>query len=460
MNGHSGAVTAPGGRSFRERVLRAGGWTLAGYAWTQGVRFATNLIMTRLLVPEMFGIMTAAMMVMFGLALFADLGLRHSVVQNRRGLESAFLDTVWLLKIGLTFLIGLAAALIGFALGVAAAEGAFAADSAFAAPELPIVLAALGLSTLVSGFESTKIMEASRHLALGRLTRLQILAQAAGVATMLVFALFERSIWVLVAGHAASTLAATVLSHVSLPGTRNRFAWDETCAREILRFGRWIIVSSTTGFVASAWDKLILGGVASASVLGVYSIAGLLLSAVEQVLGKLMGEVTFPALSEVARDRGHDLSRTFYKFYVPMAGLAYFIAGFLALAGGVIVRVLYDARYVDAGWMLQILALSILALPARIHAQRFLALGHSRWQSNLAAVRLAVVVVLVPVGLYAFDIAGAIWAVVISHLATIPFALWYASRGATLSIGRELLVAGALIPGVLLGVAVARLVPA
>ena len=80
-------------------MLAAGAWSLAGYAVSQVIRFGSNLIMTRLLVPEMFGVMAIATIVMVGLAMFSDLGLRQSIVQSRRGDDPAFLNTAWALQI-------------------------------------------------------------------------------------------------------------------------------------------------------------------------------------------------------------------------------------------------------------------------------------------------------------------------------------------------------------------------
>src|SRR6185503_3747388 len=85
--------------ALRARVLHAGGWTVAGFGISQAIRFGSNLIMTRLLVPEMFGVMAIATMVMMGLAMFSDLGLRQSVVQSRIGYKPEFLNTVWVLQI-------------------------------------------------------------------------------------------------------------------------------------------------------------------------------------------------------------------------------------------------------------------------------------------------------------------------------------------------------------------------
>ena len=237
--------------------------------------------MTRLLAPEMFGVMTIAQTVMIGLVLFSDLGLRLNVIQSRRGSDPVFLNTAWVTQILVGCLLALGAILVASSLALANHLGLLPPESTYAAPTLPYVLAALGFGLLIAGFESTKAAESSRRLALGRLVRIQITAQVAGVVSMLAFAAVSRSIWALVIGALVSVAMETLLSHLWLPGTRNRVQWDRKAFREILGFGRWILASSMIGFLANAGDKVLLGWMVSATQLGVYSIAGLLLNTVE-----------------------------------------------------------------------------------------------------------------------------------------------------------------------------------
>lgn len=439
--------------SLRERVLRAGGWSIAGYALGQAIRFGTNLLMTRLLVPEMFGVMAIAMMVMIALALFSDLGLRQSVVQSRRGAEADFLNTAWIAQILRGCAIGLIAVCAGGLFALAGHFDLFAPDSAYAAPVLPYVLAALGIGAVISGFESTKALEASRRLSLGRITQLDIAAQLAGVACMLALATVDRSIWILVAGSLATSAARPILTHAWLPGTPNRFRWDPSAFREIIGFGKWIFVSSVLGFLANAGDRVLLGGLVSAGVLGVYSIAFLLFNAVEQVLGRVIADVTFPALSEVARDRRADLRSSLYKFHAPVALFAYFSAGVLLVSAPAIVALLYDSRYHGAGWMLQVLAAALLAVPSRVHAMCLLSLGLSRLHSNLVVVRLVSLLAAFPLGFHFFGLPGALWGVVLSSCATVPLTFAYAAREQLLDLRREASMLPALVLGVMLGVA-------
>ena len=73
------------------------------------------------------------------------------------------------------------------------------------------------------------------------------------------------------------------MSHVAIPGPRNRFQWDPAAAREIISFGKWIFISTLFTFVAMRIDFLLLARWVPLDVLGVYSIS-VLLSEVPQRL--------------------------------------------------------------------------------------------------------------------------------------------------------------------------------
>ena len=47
----------PASRSLKRRILSAGAWTMAGYGSSLVLRLLGNLVIARLLSPEVFGIM-------------------------------------------------------------------------------------------------------------------------------------------------------------------------------------------------------------------------------------------------------------------------------------------------------------------------------------------------------------------------------------------------------------------
>jgi len=434
--------------SLKRRVLTASAWSLGGYGLSVAIRFGSNLIMTRLLMPEMFGVMAIAWVVMAGLAMFSDLGLNQSIVQNKRGSEPAFLNTAWSVQILRGLVLWASALGVSLIIFLAARYALVPPDSVYAAPSLPGVIAVLSFGAVVSGLESTKLAEASRNLALGRVTQLDLISQVVGLGFMLAWAAVDRSIWMLVGGALLAGIVRTLLSHAWLPGTLNRWHWDRAAFADIFHFGKWIFASSVLGFLVNNGDRLMLGWMVDAHVLGVYAIAVLIFSAVEQLMTRIIGTVGLPALSEVVRNGG-DLKAAYYRFHWVIASIAYFCAGTLMVSGQALIYVLYDARYSQAGWMLQILAAGLIAAPFHIATQVYFALGQPSLLTRIVVFKLILLVVAMQIGFSLFGTAGAVFGIVASQLLCVPIYVLYNQRCGVFSLKMELLA----LPTILLGAA-------
>src|SRR5206468_3430723 len=93
---------------------------------------------------------------------------------------------------------------------------------------------------------------------------------------------------------------------------------------EIIKFGKWIFLSSVLFFFASSGDRIILGGLVDANLLGTYVIAFVMFNSIDQILTKIIVDVSFPALSEIIRERPTDLTVAYYKVHAIVASFAYF----------------------------------------------------------------------------------------------------------------------------------------
>ena len=441
---------APAQISLKQRALNAGVWSLAGYGCNQALRFGSNLLMTRLLVPEVFGVMAIAIVVMTGLAMFSDLGFKPSVVQSKRGNDPVFLNTTWVIQILRGLLLWFFALIASLLLHVANQIGMIPQGSVYADPNLPMVIAVLSITTVAAGFESTKLLEAGRRMLLNRIAWIEISTQIAALLCMIGWAHFDRSIWALVAGGVFSALARTILSHTILPGVSNRWQWDGSTFQEIFHFGKWMFVSSVLGFVVNSGDRLLLSVFVGANVLGVYVIAFLIYNSLEQVLMRVIGDVSFPALSEVIRERAKDLKASYYGFILIVASFAYFCSGFLIVSGHTLVELLYDRRYQEAGWMLEVLSIALLAIPFRVAQLCYLALGLPKLYTLPIAIRVVVLFALAPIGFHLFGLPGALIGVVGSYLSSIPIILVYNVRHDLFDLRKELLMLAAVPGGTLL----------
>jgi O-antigen/teichoic acid export membrane protein len=436
--------------ALKQRVLTAGIWSLAGYGCNQVLRFGSNLLMTRLLVPEMFGVMAIAYVVMTGLAMFSDLGLKPNVVQSKRGNDPVFLNTIWVTQILRGLLLWLFALVASLLIHFANHIGMVPDDSVYADPKLPFVIAILSIAAVAAGLESTKLLEASRNMSLKRIAWLEVATQVAALLCMIAWVSIDRSIWALVAGGIGSSVVRAILSHVWLPGVSNRWQWDNTAFREIFHFGKWMFASSVLGFFVNSGDRLLLGTFVDKNVLGVYVIAFLIYSSVEQVLMKIIGDVSFPALSEVARERLTHLKSSYYRFNSVIGLFAYFSAGFLMISGQTLIGLLYDHRYEQAGWMLEVLSAALLTIPMRVAQLCFLALGLPRLFTHPITIRVVTLFTLTPIGFYCFGLSGALVGIVAGYWSTVPTILFYSIKHDLFNFRKEMLTLAAVPVGMLI----------
>jgi O-antigen/teichoic acid export membrane protein len=443
--------TAPETMSLKRRVLDAGLWSITGFALNYAIRLGSSLLMTRLLIPQMFGVMAIAMMVMAGLAMFSDLGLQQNIIQSRRGGDPDYLNTAWTIQIIRGALLWILALCISMLVFAANHVGLVPKTSAYADPYLPYVIAVISISVVINGLQSTKLSEASRNLWLGRITLLQIAAQIIGLICMVTWAWISHSIWALVAGNICSAASTALLSHILLPGVTNRWRWERSAAHEIIHFGKWIFLSSILGFFANNADRMLLGGYVDSATLGIYSIAFTVFSMVTQILTTIFAQVSFPALSEVVRERVLELKRNLYRFHLLTASFAYFCAGGLFVSGTTLIGLLYDRRYQQAGWMLEVLSIALLSVPFNLAHNALLARGLPRIFTNVIAVRVLATFVLIPLGFHFFSFPGALWGIVLSQLSSVPAVLYYQARYHLFDLAKELYALPALLVGMLLG---------
>mgnify|MGYP000735525278 CR=1 FL=1 len=85
--------------NIKKKAIHGTLFVITGYGLSQVLRLGGNLILTRLLVPEFFGIMALARAVITGLHFFSDIGLMPSIIRSQRGGDPVFLNTAWTIAV-------------------------------------------------------------------------------------------------------------------------------------------------------------------------------------------------------------------------------------------------------------------------------------------------------------------------------------------------------------------------
>jgi len=413
---------------FGKTVLRAGMVTLGAHGLSQFIRLCGNLILTRLLVPEAFGVMMVAGVVWLGLTLLTDFGLRQVVIRSPQAGQPDFLNTVWTLQMLQGLLIATLMVAAGGLLAVAARTGVLPAGSTLSSPDLPGVVAWMSVVALLAASESTKIHMATRNLQVARIAAIDLGAQLVALGVMLAWIRTSPGVGALVAGACAASACRTLATHLVLEGQPNRFHCDREAAREVLSFGAPILLTSCIGFAVAHLDKLLLGWILPAAAMGSYAVGFLLVSAFHDVIARLLGQVGLPALSgAVARDPGA-LRASYLRLRSKADPACLVVAGLLASCGDLIVAVLYDARYSDAGIYLRILGLTLVGIRYRLMSQVFVVIGRTRLLLYEQITHIACLVPGILIGLRIHGAVGAVWGVALSYVFAQFWNVFYLQR--------------------------------
>lgn len=436
---------------LRRRVIHAGTWVMGGHFASQVVRLAGNLLLTRMLAPEMFGVVGIATVFIVGLHLFSDLGINQVIVQSKHGEDPDFLNTAWTVQIIRGFAIALIGLVLSGAIALAAAKGWVPPGSTYANPALPWVLGVLSCTAIINGFATTKIPTSNRNLSAGRITLINLISQVIGLVCMLAWAWWQPSIAALVAGAVVSAFAVNVLSHIWLPGTNNRLCWNALMAKEIFGFGKWIFLTSILGFLTANEDRIVLGWLISAEQMGLYAIAALLAGALSDVVGKLLASVVYPALGEIAREHGDKSKELYYRIRRPIDMLCLSAMGFLFISGNALVHLLYDSRYAGAGRMLEILALPLFSVRYSVVGQLCLVLGKPYILSLQQTIKVIALSSFILIGFFWNGLTGAVWGIGLSSMPGMLVLIVIKKRLGILDVKKELQAGVWLLLGLAIG---------
>jgi O-antigen/teichoic acid export membrane protein len=443
-------MEGPARNVLESLAARATFWTVIDYGCSMGIRVINSAILTRLLMPEAFGLMALVMTLIVGVTLMSDIGLGPNVIQSRRGDDPVLLNTVWTLQV----LRGAAIFVISLILAPVMAR-------IYHEPRLMALLPALGFLVVVNSFNSTNVLSMTRHLAVRRLFLLDITAQILGLLVTATCALIHPSVWALVIGLAFTAVYRLVVSFYRrlIPGIRNSFCWDRDSVHSLVHFGKWILLSTACGFFASQSDRLILGKLITFSMLGVYSIAYTVSDIPRAVINAFTSKVGYPFIAKMVDLPIYEFRRTFlwYRFRVLLAG-----AGMLCLMvylGGFLVTKIYDHRYHSASWMVPILALGLWhTLLYATTMPALLSLGKSRYQAIGNACYCIAIILTIPVAFHYFGMIGAVAAVAAGDLPMYFVLVVGASREAVSTWRQDLMATGVFLVFLATGFALRTLV--
>ena len=288
-------------KDLKEKTIRGGLARLCAQGADFTLRLVSLMVLARLLGPKDFGLVGMVTALTGVLIMFRDFGLSAAAIQRPIVTEEQLSTLFWI-----NILVG-----AGLTLLTAAMAPVIAAF--YHEPRLVAVTAALASSFIfnAAGVQHGALLQ--RQMRFTALAVVSTISLVVSTAIAIGGAMAGYGYWALV----AMTLTAPIINTVGfwltaawIPGRPRR----QVGIRSMMHFGGTVTLNGLVVYIASNFEKVLLGRFWGADALGIYGRAFQLINIPTGNLNSAAGEVAFSALSRLQDDPGR-LKSYFLKGY-------------------------------------------------------------------------------------------------------------------------------------------------
>ena len=379
------------------------------------IRLASSLILTRILLPEAYGIITIILSIAVVVALIADTNVNLFIIREENAEQPRYLDTAWTLQFGRAVIN--TAVLFLFAPVIA--------SFIYHIPALASPLRVYSLSFLITGLQSMSFPIAVRRKQARVIMYSELAAAFISTSFSIVYCYYSRNFWGIIYAMLLNNLLMSGLSHQFYRELRPKLRFDWPAARQILGFSKFTMPSSLLTLALGQFDKIVFLRLFDLRLLGIYGLAGSIAGSIESLITKISQTVLYPRCAHNFRTDRDTLSLKYYSENLKLFLSILFLPAAVGGAAQLVVAILYPAGYAQAGALLQAFMLRAALLSFAAPAEDLLiATGEYKVILHGNIFRAIGMVGASLAGYYCFGFMGFVYGTALSGLPPLVYYLW------------------------------------
>lgn len=343
------SITQLKARLLNKNMKQGAIWSVIGFGADNFIRMISSLVLTRIFLPEVFGIMAILFALNMAIEMISDIGIRYSIIQSRFGNKKIFQETAWALQIIRGFILWLILFLCSEPIAII-----------FNAPQLAELIPYSSLPLLIAGFNSIGRYIYSRNLGVVKLIINKAIVNFLSLILVITLTIIYQSIWCIVIGSIFTAILNMITSHIYYKSKVTQLRIHKKSAGNIIRFGKWLLLATIFHFFTGQGDKLLLGLVWDKESLGLYNLASMFAYLPIAITVTLASSIIMPFLAKVSRETPEQFKPQFRILInkVVLFSIPFPVA--LFLLGPMAIKLLYTTEYYLAANILPVLSVGSL----------------------------------------------------------------------------------------------------
>lgn len=275
---------------LREKTVTGSFWVLLERFGYLGIQFISNLVLSRLLMPEDFG--TIGILIVFTTLSYVliDSGLSTALVQ-KKSISEEDKSTVFFTNLGLAIVVYV---ILFFASPYIA--------NYFHNPDIKVLLRVIELIVVIDAFSAIQSTTLTRDMDFKTLSIYKVIAIVIAVVVSIILAYTGWGVWALVVQYILFSLCRALLLWLRTKW-RPIIAFSRQSFKELFGFGSKLLISQ---YIATLYEQLLsifIGRRFTASDLGYYTQGRQLMQIPVDSLARVVNNASFPAYAQLQNER-------------------------------------------------------------------------------------------------------------------------------------------------------------
>lgn len=350
-------------------------WSFLEQGGSSIVSLVVQIILARLLLPDVFGVMAILLVFVNLINTLAQSGFGSALVQKKDATRISFSTAFWL-----SMALSLILYIITFIVSPFLAE-------IYSMPELTTYLRVLGLLVFLDSFNSIQRSFLQKQLQFKALFRASFLALSVSACIAILMALKGFGIWALIAQTLTQAIAACIILLIQVPW-KPSLDFKLRDAKALFDYGSKICLTGVLNTFYTGLSELVIGKTNSPTELGFYSQGRKWPNAAMGAANNALQNVLFPALSEL-----QDNLTAFRSAIKRMLSSGFYltcpICFLAAIISEPIIALLLGETWLPSTLIFQFSCLGyVLLMPQVVNLRAYMALGNSGLYLKLQIIKV------------------------------------------------------------------------
>lgn len=328
--------------NLKVKTIRGVLWNTIGKVSSQVLQFAMTIILMRLLLPEDYGLIAMAMVLIGFANIFSEFGFSSALIQNQKT-SILHESSIFWLNIITGFILTCIFYLFANELAVF-----------YSNPDLVRIIKFLSFTFLLSSFNIVPVTILQKNMRYDLMNKIELSSQAASNLIGVILAYNGFGVMSLV----YQTLSLSIFKGVLLFSFNNwkpNLVFNLRYVKELFTFSAYLTGFNFINYWARRADDLLIGKFLGATNLGVYSRAyALMLLPITQVIG-VISNVMFPTFSTIQHDKER-IKNIYLKVLQVLAFITFpMMIGLITVADNFILSI-FGQKWIEVVPIIRILA--------------------------------------------------------------------------------------------------------